>query len=107
MEILLVIVIFLLMINLFSFAMKFDDEKELYYLKNLRFQSENPDVVIHEKDNQGDYFVSYRKNGIIYYHFFKSHHSRNSKYARLVVKDGVDKIDTGKRLSYRLENSDW
>ena len=107
METLLVIVIFLLMINLFSFAMKFDDEKELYYLKNQRFQCDNPDAVIHEKDNHGDYFISYRKKGIIYFHFFKNQNKRNSKYAYLVVKEGIDQIKLGKRLSYRLENSDW
>ncbi len=83
-------------------------DKELYYLKNLKFLEENPDSIINNQDNFGDYYVSYLNNGKKHYHFFSSRKKRNLQCPKIAEKfNCAGSIEIGKRLSYLPENNQW
>ena len=39
-------------------------DRELYYLKNLKFLADNPNAVISEKNDLGDLYIKYHKGSL-------------------------------------------
>ncbi|KZN48591.1 hypothetical protein [Pseudoalteromonas luteoviolacea] len=107
METLVVILIFCCIAAIATKVSNSNRDKELYYLKNLKFLEENSQAVISDINNFGDYYVSYEKDGKNHYHFFDSRKKRNLQCPIIAKKYGVDDIVIGQRPSYLPEHNKW
>ena len=108
METLIVFLIFSCLAAVIAFGGSNNRDKELYYLKNLKFLEENPNVTLSDQDRFGDYFISYIKNGEVHYHFYASRRTRNLQCPKIVKKfNCADSLKIGKRLSYLPEHNQW
>ncbi|MDO6538752.1 hypothetical protein Q4524_09140 [Alteromonas stellipolaris] len=87
----------LALIGFFIFKSDYDSQAaELYKLKNFKLQKENPNVRILSYRTDGDYFISYSKDSLTYYEFFRTVSERREAIADHEY-NGMKNLNIGKR----------